>query len=198
MNIMNHPVHSIFLFLRALLVGVLPALPVASWAADTIISENPETKLKSWKKSERGFSLELVQLLPEFVQATYTSRDLPPAIFDSMRGYCVFGTIARNETALPLSYRVAEWRYITADGKPHRLRTKSQWIAVWKKLGADFSYSILPDDITFEEGDWAQGFTTPRIAPGTRFDLIYVWRQHGKSFTGKLENLACPSGTGIR
>jgi hypothetical protein len=184
--------------LCALLAGLLLSLSAASWSAETIITENPETKLKTWKKSERGFSLELVQLLPEFVQATYASRDLPPAIYDSMRGYCVFGTIARNETEQPLSYRVAEWRYITADGKQHRLRTKSQWIAIWKKLGADFSYSILPDDITFEEGDWAQGFATPRIAPGTRFDLVYVWRQHGKTFTGKLENLACPSGSGIR
>jgi len=167
-------------------------------AAETVIKENPETGLKSWKVSDRGFSLELIQLLPEFVQATYSSRDLPPAIFQSMQGYCVFGTIARNETTHPLTYRVAEWRYITADGKAHHLRTKSQWITAWKKLGADFSFSILPDDLTFEEGDWAQGFTTPHIAPGTKFDLVYVWRQHGKKFTGKLENLACPTGSGIR
>ena len=167
-------------------------------AGEVAIMENPTTGLKSWKKSDRGFSLELIQLLPEFVQAIYSSRDLPPAIFDSMRGYCIFGTVVRNETPHALSYRVAEWRYVTADGKQHRLRTKSQWVAAWKKLGADFSYSILPDDMTFDEGDWAQGFTTPHIAPGTRFDLIYVWRQHGKTHTGKLENLVCPSGTGIR
>ncbi|MDP1682954.1 MAG: hypothetical protein Q8L39_14430 [Burkholderiales bacterium] len=167
-------------------------------AAQTIVTHNPETGLKTWKKSDRGFSLELVQLLPEFVQATYSSRDLPPAIFDSMRDYCVFGTVARNETDAPLAYRVANWRVVTADGKKHRLRTKSQWIKVWAKLGADFSYSILPDDMTFEAGDWAQGFTTPKIAPGTRFDLIYTWRQHGKTYTDKLENLACPSGSGIR
>lgn len=184
--------------LRSLLAASLLSLSAASWSAETIITENPETKLKTWKKSEHGFSLELVQLLPEFVQATYAARDLPLAIFDSMRGYCVFGTIARNETSAPLSYRVAEWRYITADGKSHRLRTKSQWLAIWKKLGADFSYSILPDDLTFEEGDWAQGFTTPRLEPGARFDLVYMWRQHGKTYRGKLENLACPSGSGIQ
>lgn len=55
-----------------------------------------------------GFSLELVQLQPEFIQATYTARELPPAIFQSMRGYCVFGTVARNETNAALSYRVAD------------------------------------------------------------------------------------------
>ncbi|MBI5751501.1 MAG: hypothetical protein HZA59_05070 [Hydrogenophilales bacterium] len=180
----------------AVLLVLLSAL--SAQAAETIVTENPETTLKTWKKSEHGFSLELVQLLPEFVQATYSSRDLPPAIFDSMRGYCIFGTVARNESDAPLSYRVASWRFVTADGKKHRLRTKSQWVKVWSKLGADFSFSILPDDLTFEAGDWAQGFTTPKIAPGTRFDLIYTWRQHGKTYTGKLEKLACPSGSGIQ
>lgn len=167
-------------------------------AADIVITQNPETGLKSWKQSDRGFSLELVQLLPEFVQATYSSRDLPPAIYDSMKGYCIFGTVARNETDAPLAYRMNNWRYVTSDGKQHRLRTKSEWVKVWTKLGADFSYSILPDDLEFEIGDWAQGFTTPKLAPGARFDLIYTWRQHGKTYTGKLENVACPSGSGLR
>lgn len=179
--------------MRRLVAGLLLTAVASSWAAETIVTENPDTGLKTYKQSDRGFSLELLQLLPDFVQATYASRDLPPAIFESMRGYCIFGTVARNETAAPLSYRVADWRYVTPDGRKHRLRTKSEWIAVWAKLGADFSYSILPDDITFEEGDWAQGFTTPKIAPGTRFDLIYTWRQHGKTYTGTLRNLDCPS-----
>ena len=170
----------------------------ASASTLAVVTTNPDTGLKSWKNADRGFSLELVQLLPEFVQAIYSSRDLPPAIFDSMRGYCVFGTVARNESNAPLSYRVADWRVVTEDGKKHSLRTKTQWIKVWAKLGADFSYSILPAEMTFEIGDWSQGFTTPKIAPGTRFDLIYTWRQHGKTYTDKLENLACPSGSDIR
>lgn len=176
-----------------LLLSALSAL-----AAETVVTVNPDTGLKTWKKDHPVFSLELVQLLPEFVQAMYSSRDLPPAIYDSMRGYCIFGTIVRNESDAHVSYRVADWRYVTVDGKKHRLRTKSEWVNIWTKLGADFSFSILPADMTFESGDWAQGFTTPKIAPGTRFDLIYTWRQHGKTYTDKLENLACPSGSGIR
>jgi hypothetical protein len=173
-------------------------LSLGAWSAQTVVTQNPETGLKSWKKSEHGFSLELIQLQAEFVQATYAARDLPPAIYASMRGYCVFGTVARNDSDAPLAYRVAEWRYIGADGQAHRLRTKSQWGAAWRRLGADFSYAILPDDITFEAGDWAQGFTTPRLAPGTHFDLVYVWRQHGKSFSAKLENLSCPGASSTR
>lgn len=184
--------------MRGVMLAMLLALSGSPWAAQQVEMVNPETGLKSWKKVDRGFSLELVQLLPEFVEATYASRDLPPSIYASMKGYCIFGTVARNESDAPLSYRVAEWRYVTRDGRKHRLRTKSEWIAVWKKLGADFSYSILPDDIEFDVGDWAQGFTTPKIPPGTRFDLIYTWRQHGKTYTGKLENLECPQGSGLR
>ncbi len=179
--------------MRRLAAGLLLCLSATSWAAETVVTENPETGLKTYRQADRGFSLELLQLLPDFVEATYASRDLPPAIFRSMKGYCIFGTVARNETDAPLSYRVADWRYVTPDGKKHRLRTKSEWIAVWAKLGADFSYSILPDDITFEEGDWAQGFTTPKVAPGTHFDLIYTWRQHGKTFTGIMHDLVCPN-----
>ncbi len=182
--------------LAAALLMLLSAM--GALAAQTVVTVNPASELKTWKKDGRVFSLELVQLLPEFIQATYSSRDLPPAIFDSMRSYCIFGTIARNESDAPVSYRVADWRFVTADGKRHRLRTKSEWIKVWTKLGSDFNFSILPDDMTFEAGDWAQGLTTPKIAPGTRFDLIYTWRQHGKNYTDKLENLACPSGSGIR
>lgn len=177
---------------RSLYALLLFAALQATHAADTVVMENPQSGLKSWKKSDRGFSLELIQLLPEFVAATYASRDLPPALFQSMHGYCVFGTVARNETESALAYRVADWRVRTADGKQHRLRDKAEWVAVWKKLGVDFGYSILPGKLTFEPGDWAQGFTTPKLPPGTAFDLIYVWRQHGKTYTGKLENLACP------
>jgi hypothetical protein len=184
--------------MRPWLAGLLLSFAAASWAAEQVVTENPQSGLKTWKKVDRGFSIELIQLLPEFVQATYASRDLPPAIFDSMKGYCIFGTVVRNETEATLAYRVADWRYRTPDGKQFPLRTKSQWIEVWAKLGADFSYSILPDDIEFDVGDWAQGFTTPKLPPGARFDLIYTWRQHGKTYTGKLENLACPTGSGIR
>lgn len=187
--------------LRLMIRILFTALGIALFASRAFSAEvavNPETGLKSWKVEDRGFSLELVQLLPEFVQASYATHDLPPAIFKSMRGYCIFGTVVRNETDAALSYRVADWRYVTTDGKKHPLRTKSEWVTAWKKLGADFRYSILPDDMRFDAGDWAQGFTTLRIAPGTHFDLIYVWSQHGKTFTGQLKNLACPSGSGLR
>ena len=175
----------------ALVLFVLTLSP--GWAADVVTMQDPNSGLYSWKIVDRGFSLELIQLPPDFIRAVYASRDLPPAMIEEVAGYCAFGSIARNQATFPLSYRVADWRAVTADGVQHRLRTKSEWLKHWKKMGVDFGFSILPDAMTFDEGDWAQGFTTVKLARGTHFDLIYTWRQHGKKFSGKLHNLVCTS-----
>jgi hypothetical protein len=170
----------------------LALLPVpAAQGAEQLQTRDPESGLLAWKKVDRGFSLELIQLLPDYVAALYSSRGLPAAVVDSMRSYCVFGSVVQNRSGSSLSYRVADWRYVTADGTRHRLKTKPEWIAEWKALGADFGWSILPADMTFDTGDWAQGFTTVQLPPGSRFDLLYSWRHHGKTYRGKMENLAC-------
>ena len=165
--------------------------PALSHAAEYIHNRDPDSGLLAWKKADRGFSLELIQLLPDHVAALYSSRGLPPAVVDSIRGYCVFGSVAQNQSGGALSYRVADWRYVTPDGRQHRLKTKPEWVAEWKKLGSDFGWSILPATMTFDIGDWAQGFTTVQLPPGSHFDLIYSWRHHGKRYTGTFENLVC-------
>ena len=165
--------------------------PVATHAAQLTQHRDPESGLLSWKQVDRGFSLELIQLLPDYVKALYSSRGLPKSVVDGMAPYCVFGSVVQNHSRGELSYRVADWRYVTADGKKHRLKTKTQWLAEWKKQGSDFGWSILPAAMTFDTGDWAQGFTTVRLPPGSHFDLIYSWRHHGKHYTGTLKNLIC-------
>ncbi len=176
--------------LRAMLILFVLTLG-RSWAADVTTMQDPNSGLYSWKIVDRGFSLELIQLSPDFVRAVYAARNLPPAMVEKMASYCVFGTVARNESDSPLSYRVADWRAVTPDGARRRLRTKTEWVAQWEKTGVDFGFSILPDKITFDVGDWAQGFTTVKLPHGSHFDLIYSWEQHGKTFTGKLPKLVC-------
>lgn len=165
--------------------------PALSGAAEQTQNRDPDSGLLAWKKVDRGFSLELIQLLPEYVAALYSSRGLPPAVVDSIRGYCVFGSVAQNQSGGTLSYRVADWRVVTPDGKQHPLKTKPEWVAEWTKLGSDFGWSILPATMSFDTGDWAQGFTTVQLPPGSHFDLIYSWRHHGKRYTGKMGNLVC-------
>ena len=129
--------------LRATIVLFLLTLS-RSWAADVTTLQDPNSGLYSWKVVDRGFSLELVQLPPDFIRAVYAARDLPPAMIEEVAGYCAFGSIARNETKSPLSYRVADWRAETPDGTRHRLRTKTEWLNHWKKMGRGFEVPVTP------------------------------------------------------
>lgn len=183
---MNHS-HAFSCFICSFALLLVPAVH----AAELTQIRDPDSGLLAWKKVDRGFSLELIQLLPEYVAALYSSRNLPSAVVDSMRGYCVFGSVVQNQSGGTLDYQVADWRAVTPDGTQHRLKTKPEWVAEWKTLGSDFGWSILPAAASFDTGDWAQGFTTIRLPPGSHFDLLYAWSHHGKHYRGKMENLAC-------
>ncbi len=152
---------------------------------------NPDTGLVSWKSPGDALDFELLQVLPDYVRAVFTTRGLPKPLIDKVSSYCVFGTILKNTTDRPLSYRVADWRYITPDGKRHELRTKSDWVAEWRDMGVAFRWSMLPDDQTFEVGDWGQGFTTIPLQPGDYFSLEYSWSQDGHTETRTIREVQC-------
>ena len=152
---------------------------------------NPDTGLISWKSRGDALELELLQVLPDYVRAVYSSRGLPREIVDKVSGYCVFGTILHNRSEGPVAYRVADWRYITPDGERHRIRTKTEWVQEWRDMGVAFRWSMLPDDQTFEVGDWGQGFTTINLTPGSRFDLEYNWRVNDTTYTRTIEGVEC-------
>ena len=88
--------------------------------------------------------------------STYNCSQRAAKLVKTMASYCVFGTIIKNESDQQLAYRVADWRYTTADGKAHPIKTKTEWVQEWKDQGVSFRWSILPDDQTFEPGDWSQ------------------------------------------
>ncbi len=167
-------------------------LPCALLAAEVQQERNPETGLLSWKTEDRGFSLELIQLHPDFVRAVYGARRFPPELIDGIAVYCVFGTIAMNISDSQLSYRVADWRAVTPDGLEHALKTKTEWVTEWMKMGVPYNWSILPDDQTFEVGDWSQGFTTVKLPRESVFDLLYSWTVEGETHVGRIEKLRCP------
>jgi hypothetical protein len=152
---------------------------------------NPDTGLFSWKSQDDALELEFIQVLPDYVRAVYSSRGLPQEIVDKVSSYCVFGTILHNRSDGPVAYRVADWRYITPDGERHRIRTKSEWVQEWRGMGVAFRWSMLPDDQTFEVGDWGQGFTTIGLMPGSRFDLEYSWHVNDTVFTRTIKEVEC-------
>lgn len=180
MNIMR-----VFVFLVCLL------LPVAATLADTLKSTNPDNGLSNWQSQGTPLSLQLLQLMPDNVRAIFTTRGFPPSLVEEIAGYCTFGSVIRNLADEPASYDVADWRAITPDGVRHTLRTKTEWLQIWKSKGVDFGWYILPAAQTLAVGDWGQGFTTLKLPRDTHFDLDYSWRQHGKTFHAILEGLQC-------
>lgn len=153
---------------------------------------NPESGLLTWTAEGNGFSIELIQLLPDFIRAIYSKHNFPEKEVEEIAGYCVFGSIIKNTSQQTLTYRVADWRYQQDDSKPLPVKTKSQWLEQWRKVGVTFSWTLLPDTGTFYVGDWQQGFTTIKLPRNSEFDLIFNWQLDGIEHVGTLKNLRCP------
>ncbi|MGA7950837.1 MAG: hypothetical protein WCA45_11865, partial [Thiobacillaceae bacterium] len=107
-----------------------PAILIAAVTAmaGTVQSTNPSNGLSNWQSEDTLFSLQLLQLMPDNVRAVYSNKGFPHALVEEMAGYCMFGSVIRNLADEPISYDVADWRAITADGVRHQLRTKTEWL----------------------------------------------------------------------
>ncbi len=154
-------------------------------------STDPETGLKSWQFQGNGLSIELLQVPPDFIRASYSARGLPATVTEAVATRCVFGTIVRNVADVPLSYRVADWRYRDPAGDEHPIKTKSEWLEEWHGMGVRFSWSILADDPTLSVGDWIQGFTTMPEPHGSRVALTVVWTLDGVRYEKTMPELEC-------
>lgn len=155
---------------------------------------DPETGLYSWKFVDHGLSLELIQLLGDYVRAVYGGMGFNEELLRVLDRYCVYGTIAKNLADRPLSYRVADWRYRLA-GRDRPPKTKSEWVTEWRSAGIRYNWSILPDQQTFDIGDWSQGFTTVLAPRGSRFDLTVRWTIAGETHEATIDDMQCPPWT---
>ena len=160
-------------------------------ASNVSIHQNEITGLLTWTAEDTGFSIELIQLIPDFIRAIYAKHNFPAEEVERAASYCMFGTILKNTSEQHLSYRVKDWYYRTVDGKKYPVKTKTQWLEEWRKVGILFSWTLLPDVGEFAVGDWQQGFTSIKLARESEFDLIYTWQLDGVAHTGVLKNLKC-------
>jgi hypothetical protein len=163
-----------------------------SSAAMVNVRHNEKTGLLAWEVKDDGFSVEFIQLLPDFIRAIYAKHKFPEDEIERAAGYCVFGTILKNTSDQRMHYDVRDWRYRTKDGKEHPVKTKTQWLSEWQKAGVQFSWTLLPDKGDFAVGDWQQGFTTIKLPRESEFDLIYRWSLDGQPHSGVLKNMKCP------
>ena len=175
-----------------LLIASLPALSAAPLHAAKITPQkNADTGLYSWVTESEGFSIELIQLLPDFTRAIYASHGYPKAEVERIASYCLFGSVIKNTSQQVLDYDISTWIYTDARGKVAPVKTKSQWLEEWQKAGIQFSWTLLPDKETFYEGDWQQGFTTIKLPPESAFSITYKWSLDGVEHTDIFEGLRC-------
>jgi hypothetical protein len=184
---------------------MLYLLPVISvWmvtAGATETSRDPETGLESWQIEMRGIQVRLTQINPDQVRAFYQARGFTPEQAEDYASSCVFMTVVRNISAIPIEHRLADWRYVTDDGRERTIRSKTEWDQTWISRGVAesariaFSWAQFPATQTFYAGDWNQGMTTYQLPRGSRFNLIVRWRagQVGRETT--LENVRCTDET---
>lgn len=176
---------------QLLIVICLSVFHTQVQAAEVTVQKNNVSGLLTWTSKDDGFSIELIQLLPDYVRAVYDKHGLPADEVERIAGYCDFGTIIQNTSQQQLSYRVSDWRYIDKNGKAYPVKTKAQWLEEWHKAGITFAWTLLPGSGDFGIGDWQQGFTTIKIDRNEKFDLVYTWTLDGKKRQGKIENMSC-------
>ncbi len=171
---------------RILLMNVMVLAYWQAAEAATATSGPP-----TWQSQGARFSVQLTPLYAEQAQAFFENMGYPQGAVREVAAVCVFGTTIRNSAGMPVRYDVGRWRAVTADGKRHRLITKTDWLARWKAFGLQADWSILPPRQTLQPGDWGQGFTTVDLPAGTRFNLKYEWTQDAIEHHASVRGVQC-------
>ena len=170
---------------------LLSALPIALDAATTSVHRNAQNGLLAWRSTGEGFSVEFIQVLPDYVRAVFGKHQFPKEELERIAGYCVFGSILQNTSQQQLSYRVADWYYTDTGGTRHPVKTKTQWLREWRRAGIKFSWLLLADSHDFEVGDWQQGFTTVKQPRNAHFDFTYTWKLNGVEHIATIKDMSC-------
>jgi hypothetical protein len=181
---------------------IVPFFFAAACAAQDGITRrsiSSDTGLSTWEVDNMGVHLRLTQISPDQARAFMQARGLDGKSVEEFALTCVYMTVLRNDGKQPIDYRLADWRYVLENKTAKSMLTKHEWLARWqprklaKPVRLAFEWSQFPVEQTFSPGDWNQGMTTFELPPGSRFDVLYRWRQNGKPYEGRLQNVQCPS-----
>jgi hypothetical protein len=171
-------------------------------ATETTHESNPETGIESWALHDQGAALLLTQITPDQATAFFLGRGFDRAAADHFATACIFMMVVRNESAAaPISYRLADWRYVTSDGKEHNLKLTREWLNEWRRRKLPepsliaFEWSQHPAEQTFEVGDWNQGMVSFELPRGSRFDLKFRWSVKAEMKDSMLKDVRCAPGS---
>jgi hypothetical protein len=181
------------------LVVLTPARAVALQEGVTRHSVAEDSGLSTWEVDTKGVHLRLTQISPEQARAFMLNRGMDKQSVEEFAHTCVYMTVVRNEGKQPIGHNLAYWHYAPEGGQPRSMQTKHDWLTRWqprnfsKPVKLAFEWSQLPVGQTFAPGDWNQGMTTFELPAGSRFDVLYRWKQNDKLHEGKLQNVQCPA-----
>jgi len=180
---------------------LMSLLPFMANAGETRYSQSAETGNATWETEMDGVHLRMTQIAPDQARAFMSARGLDEKSVEEFARHCVFMTVLRNETRQPINYCLADWRFVPEGGTPQLMLTKHDWLArlqprhLAPPATLAFEWAQFPVEQTFFPGDWNQGMTTFELPPGSRFDVVYRWRQGKKRHEGVLKNVQCTMPT---
>lgn len=160
-------------------------------------SVNPETSIESWNLQDDGVEVVLTQIIPDQARGFFLARGFKREDVDYYASSCVFVAIVTNRSPTPVTYRLANWRYVKGDGAARKLKSTDDWLSEWKQRGVPsnariaFEWSQHPAGQTLEPGDWNQGMTTYQVLHGSRFDLTVKWKKGKNNYVDTIRGIRC-------
>jgi hypothetical protein len=158
---------------------------------------DPATSIESWVLHDKGVEVELIQINPDQARGFFLARGFDRKDADFYAESCVLALRVRNNSQETISYDLANWRYMTADGTKRKLKLKDKWLHEWQQRGVSksaqiaFEWSQHPLAQTLEPKDWNQGMTTYQIAHGSVFDLAVKWNIGDKQHVDTIKGVRC-------
>jgi len=178
-------------------VSALPAF------AKVTVETNPDAKLISYRFSQAGFKLDLIQRLPDQTRAFFMARGFPNAVANKIGLSCIFQGIGTNvsgvQNSTSIEVSLKDWKIHTGNDVT-RIKMKETWDKEW--LNADVSnaskiaykWATFPSHQIFSNnGDYGWGMISFNLPPETVFDLEISWNQNTKTHKAWIRSLQCPS-----
>ncbi|WJW74814.1 hypothetical protein QVG61_09920 [Thiohalobacter sp. IOR34] len=170
--------------------------PLAAATEPTLEGSDPATGLRYWEWRAEGVQLRLTQRLPDQTRAFFLARGFDAASAERYATACVFQSLFRNDGEEAISFALADWQVVTAEGQ-HPPLSREHWSTIWQQAGLPkaariaFEWSQLPSRQHYQPGDYNWGMSSYGLAPGSRFDLIFSWQRNGQRQSGRLNGLVC-------
>lgn len=185
--------------LAAALFFSFPSHAASTQDGVTRHSVSADTGLSTWEVDTKGVHLRLTQISPDQARAFMLGRGLDKDSVEEFAHTCVYMTVVRNDGRQTINYSLSDWRHVPQGQSARPMLSKHDWLARWRPrqfsrpVKLAFEWSQIPAEQTFSPGDWNQGMSTFELSAGSRFDVLYRWRQDDKLHEGILRNVQCPA-----